>query len=111
MVKMSPFKLLFGGKQATPDAFVPSMYNSEESGGLDPFVQQRRNMHTEVKDAPVQSHRDSVERRTGSQREGRSITCWDYDEARGPLDGHGDNITLHSSSNMKKLEHKRSTSL
>lgn len=61
---MPPFELLFGrNPRISLDTLVRSMDNSEQSGGLDALVKQRRQMPRDVKQTLEKRHGERVESR------------------------------------------------
>ena len=59
--KMSPFEILFGHKpRTTLDTLVPHMDDTEENGGLDALIEQRKKMLREVRQVLDRRHREKV---------------------------------------------------
>ena len=58
---MSPFEILFGRKPRTSlDTLVPQMDDSEATGGLDGFIEQRRQVLREVRQVLEKKHENRI---------------------------------------------------
>ena len=56
---MTPFQLLFGrSPRATFDMLIPQMDDTEATGGLSNFIENRRHNMREVTEAPRKVHED-----------------------------------------------------
>ena len=107
---MTPFELLFGRKPRIPlDTFVPQIDATDRSGGLDNFVESRRQNFREVRLTLEKRHQSKVNARLKANNK---ITR----ESAGTVSQTGDLVLVkESSSNVErngsggKLEHERWT--
>ena len=107
---MSPFELLFGRKlRTTLDTLVPRVDDTELSGGLDAFIEHRRQMLREVRQALEKRHRDKlvikIELNAQIARPSAGISVKPGDLVL--VREAGSNIQRHN--NKGKLEHEKWT--